>query len=83
MDEFIHRPRPYLLLSPIGDEILTWMIEDWMRNHLLSDINCNIVNLWSSKIFTRNDNKMLVTLHRILQLVLSKTTVIGDTKYVI
>jgi hypothetical protein len=27
MDEFIHRPKPYLLLSATCDEILSWMIE--------------------------------------------------------
>ena len=45
MDEFIHRPKPYLLLSATRDEILSWMIEMWMKNHLVSDGNCNTVNL--------------------------------------
>ena len=27
------------------DELLSWMIEIWMKNHLVSDRNCNIVNL--------------------------------------
>ena len=27
------------------DEILSWMIDIWMKNHLISDSNCNIVNL--------------------------------------
>ena len=45
MDEFIHWPKPYLLLSATCDEILSWVIEVWMKNHLVSDGNCNTVNL--------------------------------------
>ena len=45
MDEFIHCSQPYLLLSSIGDGILSWMTEIWMKNHLVSDSNCNIYNL--------------------------------------
>ena len=45
MMEFIHWPKPYLLLSATCDEILSWVIENWMQNHLVSDINYNIVNL--------------------------------------
>ena len=30
-DEFIHWPKPYLLLSATCDEILSWMIEIWMK----------------------------------------------------
>ena len=45
MDEFIHWPKPYLLLSATCDEILSWTIEIWMKNTLISDNNCNIVNL--------------------------------------
>ena len=44
MDEFIHWPKPYLLLSATCDEILSWMIEIWMKNHSVSESNCNIVN---------------------------------------
>ena len=36
MDEFIHWPKPYLLLSATCDEILSWMIEIWMTNHLVT-----------------------------------------------
>ena len=36
-------PKPYLLLSATCDEMLSWMIEIWMKNHLVSDKNCNIV----------------------------------------
>ena len=39
MDELIHWPKSYLLLSTIYDEILSWPIENWMRNHLVSDSN--------------------------------------------
>jgi len=45
MDEFIHWPKPYLLLSTICDEILSWIIDNWMKNHLVSDNKCNTVNL--------------------------------------
>ena len=55
MDEFIHWPKPYLLLSATCDEILSWMIEIWMENNLVSDSNCNTVNLQPPKKFTRND----------------------------
>jgi hypothetical protein len=50
MDEFIHRPKLYLLLSTTCDEILSWMIVIWMKNHLVSDSYCNTVNLESPKI---------------------------------
>ena len=46
MDEFIHWPKPYPLLSATSDEMLSWMIEMWMKNHLVSDSNCNTVNLY-------------------------------------
>ena len=45
MDEFIHWPKPFLLLSATCDDILSWMIEIWMKNNLVSDRKCNIVNL--------------------------------------
>ena len=44
MDEIIHWPKPYLLLLAAHDEILSWMIEIWMTNHLVRDNNYNIVN---------------------------------------
>ena len=47
MDEFIHWPKPYLLLSTTGDEILSWMIVIWMKNGLVSDSNCDTINLQS------------------------------------
>ena len=62
MDEFIHWPKPYLLLSTNCDEILSWMIEIHMKNHLGCDFNCNTVNLQSFKKFTRNDKKCWVHL---------------------
>ena len=45
MDEFIHWPKPYLLLLATCGEMLLWMIEVWMKNRLVSDDNCSIVNL--------------------------------------
>ena len=41
MDEFIHWPKPYPLLSATCDEILSWRIDIWMRNQLVSDSFCN------------------------------------------
>ena len=79
--------KSYLLLSATCDEILSWMIESWMKNHLVSDSNGNTVNALSPKKITRNDKScwvnilVLVTLYRGLQLILSKTIRIGDTKY--
>ena len=32
-----------LLLLATCDETLSWMIEIWMKNHLVSDSNCNVV----------------------------------------
>ena len=34
-------------------EVLSWMIEIWMNDHLVSDDNCNIVNLKCPVLFTR------------------------------
>ena len=45
MDEFTHWPKPYLLFSTSYDEILSWMIENWMKSHLVSDNICNTVNI--------------------------------------
>jgi hypothetical protein len=44
MDEFIHMPKAYLLLSTTFDEILSWIIEIWMKMPLVSDNNGNTVN---------------------------------------
>ena len=51
MDEFIHGPKSYLLLSATCDEMLSWMLGFWMKNHLVSDNNCNTVNLESPQLF--------------------------------
>ena len=46
-DGWVHPlAKPYPLLSSTCDEILSW-IEIWMKNHLVSDRNCNTVNLYS------------------------------------
>ena len=36
---------PYLLFSTTFDEILSRMIEIWMKNKMVTDSNYNIVNL--------------------------------------
>ena len=36
MDEFIHWSKPYLLLSTTCDEMLSWAIGIWMKNHSVS-----------------------------------------------
>ena len=43
IDEFIHWPKPSLLTSRTCDGILLWMIKIWMKNHLVSDSNCNTI----------------------------------------
>ena len=43
MDEFIYWPKPHLLLPTTYDEILSWMIDIWMKNHFVSGSNCNTV----------------------------------------
>ena len=45
MDEFIHWPKPYVLLSATCDEMLSWMIEIWMKFYLVSDTRCNTIKL--------------------------------------
>ena len=63
------------------------MIEIWMSSHLVSEYNCNNVNLQSLNFFYKEwqiiigYDLVLVTLHWGLQLVSSKTIRIGDTKY--
>ena len=49
MDEFIHWPKPTFFCHQLSDEISSWMIEIWMKNHLVSDSNCNTVNIFSLK----------------------------------
>jgi hypothetical protein len=51
VNEFILWRKPHLLLSTTCDEILSWMIEIWMENHLVDDSNCNSVNLKSPPIY--------------------------------
>ena len=81
----IHWPKPYLLLSTTPDEILSWVIEIWMKFHLVSDSNCNTAaNLHKSykeRQIMLGYHLVLVALHHGLQLVLSKTNRIGDTTY--
>ena len=56
MDEFIHWQKPNLLLRATCDELLSWMIENWMKNHLVKDSDCNNVNLQSPETITRTTN---------------------------
>ena len=87
MNEFIHWPKPCLVLLATRDGILSGMIDFWMQNHLVSDNDHNIVNLRSLNYFYKERQKMFgdhlvfVTLHHNFQLVLSKIFTIGDTKY--
>ena len=41
----IHWPKPYLLLSATFHEIVSWMMETWMKNHLVSNSNDNTWNI--------------------------------------
>ena len=65
------------------------MIEIWMKNHLVSDNTCHIVNQLGPKFVYKEcqiligQHVPLVTLQCSLQLVLSKTIKIGDTNYYI
>ena len=45
-DEWVHSlDKPFLLFSATSDEVLSWMIETWVIYHLVSDSNCNTINL--------------------------------------
>ena len=54
VDEFIHWPKPYFLLRDFWWKIVmdAWYLD---KNHLVSDSNCNNVNLYPPKILTSND----------------------------
>ena len=86
MIEFIHWPKPYLLLSETCDELLSWMIEIWMKIYFVSDYNCNTESR-NPQMFYKDQQIMLVqhlvlvTLHCILQIVMSMTIRIFDTIY--
>jgi len=58
MVEFIHWSKPYFLLSITCDEMLSWMIEIWMKNHSVSDSNCNTINLNPLKILQEMTNNV-------------------------
>jgi hypothetical protein len=86
MDEFIQWPKPYLPLPNTCDGILSWITGIWMEFHFVSDSICNTVTHNPPRDLqgmTNNVGLTLVfmTLHSSLQLVLSKTIRIGDTKY--
>jgi hypothetical protein len=86
MIEFIHWSKPYLLLSETCDELLSWMIEIWMKIYFLSDYNCDTAST-NPQMFYKDQHIMLVyhlvlvTLHCGLQLFLSMTIRIVDTTY--
>ena len=61
MSSFIGQ-NPYHLLLATYNEILSQMIEIWMKEHLISDnMICNIVNLVSLKKSQRMMNNVEVT----------------------
>ena len=45
MDVFVHWPKSYFLFSATCDEVLSWMVEIWMKIHLISDGKYSIVDL--------------------------------------
>ena len=44
----------WYILQPCNEK-LSWMIELWMKTHLVSENNCNIVNIKSQLFLTRNN----------------------------
>ena len=54
MDEFIHWPKPYVLLSTTCDEILSWVIEIQMKNYWVSDCNCTTITPTNLQGMTNN-----------------------------
>jgi hypothetical protein len=61
MDEFIHWPILYLLLSRICDEMLSWVIKIYKKNHLVNDSNYNTINLESPQILQGMTNNVGLT----------------------
>ena len=57
------------------------MMKVLVENHFVSDSNCNLVNVHGMKNTIKFTSSIGDTTHRVLQLVLSKTDRIGDTKY--
>ena len=50
---------------------LSWMIETWMKSHLVSDTNYNIVNLWCPKTLRGRTNDVRIAFS------------VGDTTYAV
>ena len=71
MDELIHWSKPCFLLSATCGEILSWLIEIWMKVHLVSDSRCNTLNLISPPPNDKEwqmmlgSNLVLVTLYHV------------------
>ena len=61
MNKFIHWPNATFSLSTTCDEILSWMIEIWMKNHLVSVKNYNTIYLFSPKKLQRMTNNVGLT----------------------
>ena len=76
MDKFIYWPKAYLLLLTTCDEILSWIIEIWMKQHLVSD---------SKYIIIQKNYKewqiMFGLTFSVSDTTPSFTISIGDTKY--
>ena len=85
-DEWVY-PLAKTLPSLVNNLWWNIVMDDWNldENHLVSDNNWNIVNLWSPNIYKEWEimlglHLVLVTLYHGLQLVLSKTIQNGDIK---
>lgn len=78
-------------MQPINlcSEVMSWIIEIWTENHLVSDIFCNIVNIFMPEFFLQEWQRMLDsivfgdgdTYMCGLQVVLSKTKRIDNTNF--
>ena len=71
-------------LSSNYDELLSWMIEIWMKNHIVSNSNWNTLNQFFFQGMTNYVGltfSVLVTVYHNLQLAMKKTIKIDDTKY--
>ena len=69
------------------NELLSWVIETWMRNHFVSERTCNYYRFMNLKKGVINNVRFIVgvgdTTRGGVQLVLSRMNRIGHTKYYI
>ena len=58
-DGCVHHPLAKTLPSLVtnDDEVQSWIIEIWMKNHLVCDSNYNTINIQSPQKITRNVKK--------------------------